>query len=84
MPRLTRASAGSRDPIALREHWTNPDNWDRLGSYYCVDDPRLLVRDRARLGWTLNMGHRHVQRAIWVFLAAVILAVAAVGVAAGR
>jgi uncharacterized membrane protein len=73
-----------RDPISLDALWANPDHWDRLGSYSCPDDPRLFVRDRARVGWTLNMAHRRAQMVIWVFLLAVIGFVTLMAVAAGR
>lgn len=41
----------------LAEFRANPVNWTRYGSYSCPADPRLLVRDRLELGWTLNMAH---------------------------
>jgi hypothetical protein len=38
--------------------WEDERNW-RLGSfYYCVDDPRVVVRGRTPLtAWTLNFAH---------------------------
>jgi uncharacterized membrane protein len=41
----------------LAEFRANPVNWTRFGSYSCAADPRLMVRDRLELGWTLNMAH---------------------------
>ena len=70
-----------REIAVMEELWANPAHWNR-GAYSCADDPRLLVRDRARLGWTLNMAHRRAQTAIWGFLMAVIASVVAIGVMA--
>jgi uncharacterized membrane protein len=64
-----------RKAVSLQSLWENPAHWDRLGSYSCADDPRLFVRDRARIGWTLNMAHRRAQLTIWAFLLAVIAGV---------
>jgi uncharacterized membrane protein len=65
-----------RDPVSLQNLWANPEHWNLDGSYNCADDPRLLVRDRARVGWTLNMAHRRAQTAIWGLLIAISTGVA--------
>jgi len=56
----------------------DPAHWNR-GSYRCADDPRLLVRNPAGLGWTLNMAHTKAQLVIWSVLAGVVAFVTIVG-----
>ena len=56
----------------------DPAHWDR-GSYRCADDPRLLVRNPAGFGWTLNMAHAKAQLVIWSVLAGVVAFVTIVG-----
>ena len=42
----------------LDKLWNNPQNW-RGKSYFCKDDPRLIVFKRPKwLGWTVNTAHK--------------------------
>ena len=62
----------SPTPQELAELRSNPAHWTRFGTYSCAADPRLMVRDRLELGWTLNMAHPRAQTAIWSVLLAVV------------
>lgn len=62
--------------------WRDAQHWDRLGSYRCAADPRLMVPQRGGLGWTVNMGHRHAQALLWGFLCVVIAFVVGVALTA--
>ncbi|MCH9675701.1 MAG: hypothetical protein K0U93_29965 [Gammaproteobacteria bacterium] len=47
---MTRREAAE----AERAH---PYNWKFGFLYKCPEDPRIVVRNRRRLGWTWNFGH---------------------------
>jgi hypothetical protein len=68
----------------LHSHWENEANWNRDGSYRCADDPRLVVRKRNGVGWTLNTAHRRAQATIWYFVIGAVVIVAVIGIVASR
>jgi uncharacterized membrane protein len=61
------------DALSLEKLRANPEHWNVDGSYNCAEDPRLIVRDRANVGWTLNMAHRRARLLIWSTIAAIIV-----------
>ena len=44
----------------LHKLWSDERNWGHgpLGTYFCKDDPRLIVPKRRLPGGTFNMAHR--------------------------
>jgi len=68
LPRLTTA-----DVETLERLRSDPAHWTWYGSYQCAADPRLMVRDRLGLGWTLNMAHRRAQLVMRGVLLGVVL-----------
>jgi hypothetical protein len=70
---------GEREATELAQ-WEDPSHWNGDGSYESADDSRLFVSKRASgFGWTLNMAHRRAQKAIWIFLLAVVAAAIVLG-----
>ena len=70
----TRQQPDARDLEQLR---TNPANWAWYGAYRCALDPRLFVRDRIGLGWSLNEAHPRANRVkigVLIFIVAMAIA----------
>jgi len=44
----------------------NPENWKFGVVYVCAEDPRLVVRQWLRVGWTWNFAHPQVYPLILV------------------
>jgi uncharacterized membrane protein len=64
---------GAPTPQQLEEFRVDPRHWSRFGIYTCPLDPRLMVRGRLGLSWTLNMAHPKAQMVIWSVLAGTII-----------
>ena len=60
---------GAPNAEQLEAFRTDPRHWNRGVIYSCAFDPRLMVRDRLGLGWTLNMAHPRASMVIWSILA---------------
>ncbi len=59
----------------LDKLWADPANWS-FWSYRCAQDPRIIVKKRTKLGWTINFGH---PRAIVALVGMVLLGLIAPG-----
>jgi uncharacterized membrane protein len=68
----------------LAEFRANPVHWNWYGSYSCAADPRLVVRDRRGLGWTLNMAHPRANLVMGLTVAAILGGLLLVGLYAAR
>jgi len=61
----------------LNRLWADDKHWNRWGLYNCSHDPRLIVPKRITwTGWTANTAHGFSFKALALFAAILILALA--------
>ena len=77
-----RPEAKALTAVDLDRLWSMPAHWHWSGSYRCGEDPRLMVRARQGMGWTLNMAHPRAQPLIWGILVCVIAGVVTMAILA--
>ena len=44
----------------MKQVWSDGRNWWGGFIYHCANDPRLIVPQRHRIGWTWNFSHHKV------------------------
>jgi hypothetical protein len=65
----------------LARLWADDKHWNRWGLYNCSRDPRLIVPKRIKwTGWTANTAHGFSFKALLLFAAILILALAPLAV----
>ena len=69
------------DREELARLWADDKHWNRWGLYTCRQDPRLIVPKRITwTGWTANTAHGFSFKALALFAAILILALAPLAV----
>lgn len=69
------------DKEELARLWADDKHWNRWGLYNCSQDPRLIVPKRIIwTGWTANTAHGFSFKALALFAAILILALAPLAV----
>src|SRR5262249_3391909 len=59
-------------PEELNRLWRDPKHWS-FWCYKCSEDPRIIVRKRYGMGWTVNFGHPRGLLALVVLIALVLV-----------